>query len=85
MKYVGRVLFKSPEKASELVYDLCTSSAYDGKSGHFYSSIPNVKPSPMALSSELASQVWERSCQIVDLPSDALSPQSAEDEEGVRE
>jgi NAD(P)-dependent dehydrogenase (short-subunit alcohol dehydrogenase family) len=75
MKYLSKVLFKSPEKASELVFDVSTSASYDGRTGNFFTSLPNISPSPMSTSIELASQVWEQSCEVVGIPSkDRLRP-----------
>jgi NAD(P)-dependent dehydrogenase (short-subunit alcohol dehydrogenase family) len=78
MKYLSKALFKSPEKASELVFDVCTSAAYEGKTGNFYTSMPNISPSPMASSRELASQVWEQSCAIVGISSTDSRPRPSE-------
>lgn len=80
MKYVGKFLFKSPEKASQLLYNLATSPEYDGINGNFYSSIPNMKPSSMALSPELGRMVWEHSCELVGISRPYSSSIDAEED-----
>lgn len=65
VNYFGRYFFKSAGKGSELIYQVSTSSEYDGVSGKFFTSIPNIQPSKMIQSKELAEHVWNHSCEVV--------------------
>lgn len=59
------MIFKSPEKGSELVYEHATSDKYAGVSGEFFSSMEKHTPSDMSKSEELSKLVWENSCKLV--------------------
>ena len=66
-------IFKTPEKGSEIIYDLATSEEYVGVSGNFISTIEGNDPSDMAKSQEMAITVWEESCKLVGLNVDDIN------------
>ena len=61
------MIFKTPEKGSEFVYDVATSREYADVSGEFFSSMEKHTPSEMSKSAELSNLVWENSCKIVNI------------------
>ena len=61
------MIFKSPEKGSEIVFDIATSKEYDSVTGQFFSSMAENVSSDMSKSEELAKVVWEKSCKLVNI------------------
>lgn len=61
------MIFKTPEKGSELVYSIATSEKYADVSGEFFSSMDEHVRSDMSKSEELSKLVWENSCKIVNI------------------
>ena len=70
IKYFGRYFFKSSSEGAKLIYELATSSEYEGVTGQFYTTIKNIQPSKMTQSTELAEHIWNQSCEIVGIPNE---------------
>jgi NAD(P)-dependent dehydrogenase (short-subunit alcohol dehydrogenase family) len=64
------MIFKSPEKGAEIVYNYATSKNYDDVSGEFFSSMEGNVSSDMSKSEELSKLVWEKSCKLVNIKND---------------
>ena len=64
------MVFKTPDKGSDIVYDMATSSEYESVSGEFVSAIKNVAPSNLSKSEDLSRLVWDYSCKLVNIRDD---------------
>lgn len=61
------MIFKSPEKGADIVYNYATSEEYAGVSGEFFSAVEGNVPSDMSKSEELSKLVWQDSCKLVNI------------------
>ena len=67
IRFITRLLSRSPERAAEDLADLAISPAHEGTTGWFFKGTKRIDPPKSTLDQQAQSVLWKRTAELVDL------------------